>query len=196
VVNHLLLTKQNFIDMKNKLTKLFIGLFIGLVLIGCSARKTQTEIIKEESNVVNSDNSIVDEKSETNVKQISTVAVDDKNEIFSKEEVYEPIDSDKEASIIDSNGNKIILNNSKKTTKTITRKNNIQTKMNSNLDSKRNNASNEQKKINQTSTYKKNNKVKFVDKKTFNWFNLLFLIVPLALLYYLFKKYREKIWWI
>jgi len=182
--------------MKNKLTKLSIGLFIGLVLIGCSARKTQTEIIKEESNVVNADNSIIDKKSETNVKQISTVAVDDKNEIVSKEEVYEPIDPTKEASIIDSNGNKIILNNSKKTTKTITHKNNIQTKINSNFDSKQNSSSKEQKRINQTSTSKKNNKSKFVDKKAFNWFNLLFFIVPLALLYYLFKKYREKIWWI
>jgi ABC-type transport system involved in multi-copper enzyme maturation permease subunit len=194
--SHFLQTKLNFTNMKNRLNKMLFGFFIIIIITGCSARKTQTNVLKEESNIVNTDNSVLDKKSENNVKKTSVLNIDDKNEIVSKEEIYEPIDPLKEASVTDSNGNKTILNNSKKTTKTVNQRNNIQTKLNTKSDVVENKASKEQKKVNNTYMSKIDNKSKLTDKKAFNWFNLLFLILPLALLYYLFKKYREKLWWI
>src|SRR6478735_9618835 len=107
--------------MKTIIKTFIILTVISLIwlLLSCGSRKVNKEHSKEETKTEQIDNSITEIQSESNIKQTTTLKVDDKNEIVSKEDTFEPIDPTKEASIIDENGKKTILNNSKKTSKSI-----------------------------------------------------------------------------
>lgn len=159
--------------------------------MSCGARKTNKEHSKEETKTELTDNSVIEKQSESNVKTTTTTKIDDKDESITVDETYEPIDNTKEASIIDSNGKKTILNNSKKTTKTATKKNNIQSESKTDIQETQKEAVKEQKAIKQLNTSKKENSVKNIKKKQFNPFELLYLIIPLLIIWIAYRKYKQ-----
>lgn len=167
-----------------------------LSLTSCGARKSSVEIAKEENKSIIIDNSVLEKKSDTNVKQTSIVKVDDKNQTIVEETTYQAEDATKEAIIVDQDGKKIVLNNSKKTIKKTIQNNNTQTDSKVDSEIKQNKASNEQKDIEGTSESKTYKKQKDTDKKAIPWYYWVFGLGIIIFIIWLFKKYKEKIWWV
>jgi len=159
--------------------------------LSCGSRKVNKEHSKEEIKTEVVDNSVIEKQSESNIKQTTTLKVDDKNEIISKEDTFEPIDPTKEASIIDENGKKTILNNSKKTSKSTTQKNNTSVSSKLEHTETKKEAVKEQKAVKQVNTSKIENSSKGIDKKPFNPFELLWLIIPLLIIYWVYREYKN-----
>lgn len=179
--------------MKTIIKILLIGLFFSLIalgLISCGARKVNKESSKEETKVDVVDKSVIEKQSDSNVKQTTVVTVNDKNEVISTEETISPIDNTKEASIIGSDGRKIILNNSKKTTKTETKKNNTQTSATENKDEIKSDNSKQQNNIQKSEEKNIEKSVKNVEQKQFNWLSLWWLyLIIIAILYFIGRKF-------
>lgn len=192
--------------MKNLLKILFI--FYVLSLISCGARKTETnkEVLKTDSDITKSsdikkqEDLKISEGESTNT-EITTKTVDN-NQTTVEETVYEPKDSSKPASIIDSNGKKIILDNAKMTTKKSTQKNDTKkdeiSKIISNKDTKIDSKKNEELKSNENSkvSSQSEKKGKKTEKESWSVFNLLWLLIPIGLiflLYWAWKRYRSVI---
>jgi hypothetical protein len=163
----------NFSIMKNSVTYILwiICIIFIWAIYGCGARKT--EVIKTET--------IDNTKTETNIKRSEVVTVNDKHQTTTTEEVIEPIDATKEAVYIDKIGNKQILHNAKKRSVTAVKNNNTKTESNKVADVYKV----EQKAIIQTS------KVKHIDKKQFNPFQLLWLLIPIGVIYWAYRKYKN-----
>lgn len=182
--------------MKTILKILLVSLFFALIamgLISCGARKVNKEHSKEETKSEVVDNSVIEKQTHTNVKTTTTVKVDDKNETVTEETTVSPEDNTKEAFIIEKDGTKVVLNNTKKVYKKTTQKNNTQSDIIKNIDEVKKEAVKEQKSIKQVNTSKKENSVKKVDKKAFNPLNLFWLIIPIALIYFLYRQYKKYI---
>jgi len=107
--------------------KLILLIVLTILLASCGVRKSNVDITKEEIKSTVIDKSVLEKKSDTNVKQSSTVKVDDKNQTIIEETTYQPEDPTKEAIVVDQDGKKIVLNNSKKTIKKTIQNNNTQT---------------------------------------------------------------------
>lgn len=192
--------------MKNLLKILFI-LYV-LSLISCGARKTEkrSEEVKEKSEIKidsqTSDSSVLSDNTTVNNSTESTTKINDKDETITRETTYEPKDISKPAIITDEKGNKIILENVKKTTKETIQKNNKKTdntqKSNvaTNIDKNLSKKNDSKIILDGKTTSEKESDIKNSDKKTFNVFNLLWLLIPiglLLLLYWAWKRYRSII---
>lgn len=153
------------------------------ILYSCGSRKVTKTEAKEEYKVESTDNSIIT----SNVDTFTKLSVNNKDESVTTENVFEPIDNTKEASIIDSNGKKTILNNSRKIVRNIVAKNNT---VFDKQESKKE-AVYEQKAVKHISTSKKENSSKAIDKKQFNPFMLLWLIIPLLVICWFYRKYKN-----
>lgn len=168
-----------------------LAITLGVVLNSCAARKTDKSKTEETVKTEVSNNTIAIKTEDSNVKKTETITVDNKNETVTKETVYEPIDATKPASIIDPDGKKTDLNNSKKTTKETTQKNNTKTD-NSILSAESYKSElSEQSSINNKSQTNKSNETKNVEKKAWSVFNLLWLLILVPI--YLVYKNRWKI---
>ena len=172
-----------------------IYFFLCLVLIysacSCGARKVNKSHSKEETKNEVTDNSKTESVTDTNVKTITTTTTDDKNESVTEETIYKPENSSKEAFIIEKDGTKTVLNNSTKTVRKVTNKNNTNTQTAYNTAEVKKEAVKEQKAINNTITSKKENSSKAIEKKQFNPFELLWLIIPLLIIYWAYRKYKN-----
>jgi len=178
--------------MKN----IILILTILMLLVSCGARKSNVDITKEDSKSVVFDNSIIEKKTDANVKQTSTIKVDDKNQTIVEETTYQAEDPTKEAVVMDDNGKKIVLNNSKKTIKKTIQNNNIKTDSNINSEIKQNKAYNEQKDVKGTIESKTYKKQKETEKKAIPWYYWVLGLGIILFIIWLFKKYKEKIWWV
>lgn len=165
---------------------LFFTLLVSMC--SCGARKVNKTQSKEETTQTVTDNSTVEKKSETNVKTTKTVNVDDKNETVTEETIYEPKDPAIESFIIEKDGTKVVLNNTKKTVKKTTQKNNTQTNKVENSETKQNDAFKEQKSVKEVVEYKKENKSKETKKENFNWLSLWWIYIIILCLLYFFRK--------
>jgi cobalamin biosynthesis Mg chelatase CobN len=168
---------------------------IALGMVSCSARKSQVEISKEVKKNVVVDNSVLEKKSETNVKETTTTKVYDKNETVTEETIYQPEDPTKESFIIEKDGTKVVLNNTKKTVKKTIQKNNTQSEIKSDSEIKQKEASKDKKaikRVDESKTYKKQKEVK---KGAFPWYYIVLIIGVIVLIFWLFRKYKDKIWW-
>lgn len=172
----------------------FCFLFLLLWMTSCSSRKVATTTNKKEVLTENLEN----EKKEsellenTNVKVITDLI---QTEVSTTEtKTYSPIDPTKNSFFIDESGNKKELSNTsykeEKTTSHIDKKGTTKT-----------NLSNEkvEKKSTQKSKSTRTKTTQIIKDKTtnqtsFNWWWLLFLFIPIGI--YLFKKYRNNIWWV
>lgn len=178
--------------------KIIITILLGstIWLVSCGARKSNVDITKEENKSVIVDNSVLEKKSDTNVKQTSIVKIDDKNQTIVEETTYQPEDPTKEAIIVDHDGKKIVLNNSKKTVKKTIQNNNTQTDSKFDSETKENKASKEQKDVKGTSESKTYKKQKETEKKAIPWYYCVLGLGVIIFIIWLFKKYKEKIWWV
>lgn len=165
-----------------------IGGLIALTLFSCGSRKTNKEHSKEEIKSEVVDNSVIEKQTDTNVKTTTTIKIDDKNETVTEETTISPEDNTKEAFIIDKDGTKVVLNNTKKVYKKTTQKNNTQTDALKYIDEAKKDIVKEQKAIKEQYTDKKENSVKNIDKKAYNPLN--FIWIGLIILFVLFIAYR------
>jgi len=167
-------------------------IFVFLVsMCSCGARKVNKEHSKEETKSEVTDNSIIEKQTDTNVKTTTTIKVDDKNETVTEETTISPEDNTKEAFIIEKDGTKVVLNNTKKVYKKTTQKNNTHYELVNNIDELKKETVKEQKAVKQSNTSKKENSSKEVAKKAFNPFNLLWFIIPLLIIYVFYRIYKK-----
>lgn len=164
-----------------------IAIVLGLVMNSCSAKRTaKTETSEEIKTEIVTENNIK-KAEELNVKKTENTIVDDKNETITKETTYEPIDPYKPASIIDGDGRKTDLNNSKKTTRETTKKNNTKTGVaKASNENNKSELSDQSKSASKTEAEKANKAIN-VDRKAFNPLNLLWFLVPLGICFFLYK---------
>lgn len=177
-----------------KKTNIIYGCLIFVFLVAmcsCSARKVNKQSSKEETKTEVVDNSTTETKTESNVKTETLIKVDDKNETVTEETTYKPEDPTKESFIIEKDGTKVVLNNSSKIYKKTTQKNNAKIELLEKFEELKKEASKEQKSIKQVNTSKKENSSKQVEKEAFNWFQLLWLLLPAFIIYWAWRKYKQ-----
>lgn len=162
-----------------------------LSMCSCSSRKVNINKSKEETKTELTDNSVTENKTESNVKTETKTTVDNKNETVTEETTYTPQDNTKESFVIEKDGTKVVLNNTKKTYKKTTQKNNTKTDASTYIDSVKKEDAKELKSIKQRYTHKKENKAKNVEKEAFNWFNLLWFLIPVLALYISYRIYKK-----
>jgi len=183
--------------MKNqKLNYLLLfAIAVAFALNSCGARKAEKTRTEDSVKTETSNDAVIAKKEESNVKKTETTTVDDKNETTTKETVLEPIDSTKPATIIDPDGKETKLNNSKKTIRETTRKNNVKT------DNLVNTVINstaevlEKIKSESKSNSKKTAELIKIDKKVWNVYNLLWLLIPIGLIWLIWKNKGKIIGW-
>lgn len=170
---------------------LSIAFLIVWSLNSCGARHVQKSESKEETKTELTDNSVIEKQTENNIKTETKLTVDDKNESVTTETTYSPEDPTKEAYVIEKDGTKVVLGNSKKTVKTETKKNNTQTEQFGKTEKLKKKADKEQKAIEHVNASIKENSSKEVKKEPFNVFNLFLLIIPIALIYIFYRIYKK-----
>lgn len=165
-------------------------ILITIVFISCGSRKTTSEKSKEETKKEIIDNSIKQTTTNTNVKETTTVKVDDKNETVTEETILEPSDNTNESYVIEKDGTKTVLKNTKKTVRKMTKKNNIQTSSNIDVQEVKKEDLKEEKAVVGTEVSKKEIKQKETDRKALPWYYWLIFLIIIAFIYYGLKKFR------
>jgi len=161
-------------------------------MCSCGARKVQKESSKEEIKTEVVDNSVIEKQTDTNVKTTTTVKVDDRNETVTEETEYTPQDASKESFVIEKDGTKVILNNTKKIVRKTTQKNNTlsESKQHVNSDIKSN--IKEQKEVKQSSASKKENNSKQIYKKAFSPAkSIIIVFIMILVLYVIYRIYKK-----
>lgn len=214
-------------DTRNIIILFVFAIVVGLAMNSCGARKSEKsrnsdssktelsfsekEIIKEEGFNLSKET----EKENTNVKEESAKAVDDKNETVTEETNYEPADPTKPASIIDENGKETVLNNAKKTHKKTTQKNNSKTNETAKSEKTENRQSDKevqaeqkkeserQKELQEKAAAKKAGEEIKIDRSAWSMWNWLWLLIPVGIIVIVWKNktkiaswLTEKIWWV
>lgn len=157
----------------------------------CGARRVNKESNNEEIKTEVVDNSVTEKQTDTNVKTTTTINVDDKNETVTEETVYEPSNNTKESFVIEKDGTKVILNNAKKIVRKTTQNNNTKSELVNNIDELKKETVKEQKAVKQVVESKKQNSSKQIDKKAFSPFNLLWLLIPIGIIYVFYRIYKK-----
>ena len=198
--------------MKNeKINHLLFWLLVfstAFLLNSCSARKSEvfkkqeaseterTELVEKNTNT-----SISSTDTKTETKQENTKVISE-NETVIEETTDTPIDGSAVSEIIHPDGTKTIFKNVMRTIKKTRSKNNqnavssFNQISNTASESKSNQVKQEKKQSNLLEKKSTSQKEKLVQKESWSILNLLWLIVPVLVLYYLFKKYRSRIWWV
>ena len=174
---------------------LLFAIAVAFALNSCGARKAEKTRTEDSVKTETSNDAIIAKKEESNVKKTETTTVDDKNETTTKETVYEPIDSSKPAVIVDPDGKETRLNNSKKTTREMTQKNNVKTDNLVNTVINTTSEALEKIKSESKSNSKKTAELIKIDKKVWNVWNLLWLLIPVAVIYWVWKNKTKIIGW-
>ena len=171
-----------------------------VVISSCGSRKVIRIESKEAAKAEFSDQSKSEQteqsqtKGEINVKKSEEVTVDNQNQTLTKKETIEPVDPTKPASYTDKDGKKQELNNSKKTIETRTQMNNtkteskVKTETSGKKESKTNKKKYENKNIKAKTTNEKLAQENHVDREAWSVFNFLWLLVPAAVLYYVWRN--------
>ena len=171
-----------------------------VVISSCGSRKVIRIESKEAAKAEFSDQSKSEQteqsqtKGEINVKKSEEVTVDNQNQTLTKKETIEPVDPTKPASYTDKDGKKQELNNSKKTIETRTQMNNtkteskVKTETLEKKESKTNKKKYENKNIKAKTTNEKLAQETHVDREAWSVFNFLWLLVPAAVLYYVWRN--------
>lgn len=179
--------------MKTIFKTLVISAILSLVwlFLSCGARKVNKQESKEETKTELTDNSVTEKQTETNIKTENKLTVDDKNETVTEETTYSPEDPTKEAYVIEKDGTKTVLSNAKKTVKKETKKNNTSVVKNNLTTETKKEDEKEKKAVKKVNVSTKENSSKEVKKEPFNVFNLLWLIIPIVLIYIFYRIYKK-----
>lgn len=187
------------IIMKTIIKILLISLFFSLIalgLISCGARKIEKSIVKEEVKSEVSDKSTTEKQFESNIKENIVVKIDDKNKTIIEETTYEPKDPTKEAIVIEPDGSKTILNNSKKITKKTTKQNDTKSEIKYDSEIKQKEAVKDKKAIKASSNTDVVKKASKTEREAVSMWNWLWLLIPIGIVVWLLRKYTDKIWWV
>lgn len=180
--------------MKNIISCL---LLLTLALTSCGARKSNSSTLETKERSQIEINSVEDTKSQTNldtnVKTSVTVETNEKTGEVIETTVDEPIDNTKPATVIDENGSKTELNNSKRTKTKRTILGDKQTKAVTNIDANEKVSQIDQKhaevKSKATTDKRSKAKAKETDREavSFAWLWWFLLLIPLARIIYCIK---------
>lgn len=194
-------------ETKNHLLFWLLVLSIAFLLNSCGARKSEVLKKQEDSKTEktelaekNTNTSISSTDTKTETKQENTKVISE-NETVIEETTDTPIDGSNVSEIIHPDGTKTIFKNVIRKTKKTRIKNNqnsissVNQISNTASESKSNQIQQEKKQSKSLEKKSTSQKEKLVQKDSWSAWNLLWFIVPLLLLYYLFKKYRSQIWW-
>ena len=192
--------------MKNeKINHILLGVLAALLVFAinaCGARKKNTTKTEQSTTVESIDKSKIDkyENTESNIKKLETVIINNQNQTTTIEETVEPIDPTKEAFFTDKEGRKQSLVNGKKTTKTTVSNNNTKKKNKKKGAEtiKTNKKESEAKEIKTKAETVKKAATLHVKREAVSLWNLAWLLIPfsLYLIYRNWAKINEKIWWI
>ncbi|MBC7847265.1 MAG: hypothetical protein H7Y10_12310 [Flavobacterium sp.] len=176
---------------------LLFALFFSIVALcySCGASKSDKTKTKEEIKTEASNKSTVDASDESNVKKTEKTTVDDQNQTTTKETTYEPIDNTKPSSIIDADGKETKLNNSKKTTRETTQKNNTKTAVAKASDENHKSKTSAKSESNNKSSAKKAGLAVKRENKGFSFWNLLWLLIPATVIWWVWKNKTKIIAW-
>lgn len=189
--------------MKNqKLRHILLGVFavlLGLAINSCGARKKEATKTAQSTTVESTDKSKIDksENTESNVKKSEIIIISNQNQTTTIEETVEPIDPTKEAFFTDKEGRKQSLVNGKKTTKTTVSNNNAKSELKNEVAEaiKTKKKELETKDIKAKAETVKKAATVHVKREAVSLWNLAWLLIPFGL-YFLYQKFKEKIWWI
>ena len=192
--------------MKNeKLNHILLGVLAALLVFAinaCGARKKNTTKTEQSTTVESIDKSKIDkyENTESNIKKLETVIINNQNQTTTIEETVEPIDPTKEAFFTDKEGKKQSLVNGKKTTKTTIANNNNKSESKKYITeaTKSNKKESEAKNIKAKAETTKKAATVHVEREAVSLWNLAWLLIPfsLYLIYRNWAKINEKIWWV
>ena len=179
-----------------------LALALAMLCNSCGAVKKDKTKTEEVTKTENSNNSVVEKKEESNEKITENTIIDDKNETVIEETNYEPIDNTKPATIIDADGKETKLNNSKKTTRKTTKKNNTKTDNSKKSDEFHKSELSEQSESKGKSEGKKAGLAVKRESEAWSIWNLLWLIIPIGIVYLAWKNkvkiiaWFNGIWWV
>jgi hypothetical protein len=149
-----------------------------LSLTSCSSRKVDLEKTKNVSEI-KTDSLVIQEKA--SVKEIKI-----KYNIDKWIETIEPIDATKEIIIVDSFGKKTTLKNARIKREKLSDKSEIKEKSSIKENNKVQKKSTENK-----VTIQKTKQT----EKTYSWTNIFWLLIPIGL-YFAYKQYKDKLWFV
>lgn len=186
-------------ETKNHLLFLLLVLSIAILLNSCGARKKDATKTEQSTTVESTDKSKIDksENTESNVKKSESIIINNQNQTTTIEETVEPIDPTKEAFFTDKEGRKQSLVNGKKTTKTTVSNNNAKSELKNEVAEaiKTNKKESEAKNIKAKAETAKKAATVHVKREAVSLWNLAWLLIPFGL-YFLYQKFKDKIWWI
>jgi hypothetical protein len=186
--------------MKNRKinTRMFMVLIllITLALNSCGARKAGKSRNTEKIESVIDESLVTEKKEDSNLKITENTQVDDKNEIVTEEEFYEPVNPLRLSSLMNCDGKTIILNNAKKTIRKTTSKNHFKTEKNKKTE--------EAKKMLESVEIKKKQEILEIKKKedqkieceALKTFNLFWLLIPIGLIAIIWRNKTKLASWI
>ena len=183
--------------MKKIFTILLVCLALAFLMLfaSCGASKSDKTKTVEETKTEASNKSTVDAADESNVKKTQNTIIDDKNETITEETILEPMDPSKPASITEANGDKIDLNNSKKIWKRIRQKNNTKTDVAKASDESHKSKIQAKSESNNKATVKKAALAVHREKEAWSVWNLLWLLIPAAVIWWVWKNKTKIIGW-
>lgn len=157
------------------------------LFFSCGARHVKKEQSKEETRTEQADNSVIEKQTDTNVKKTVETKTDDKDEIKINEIIYEFSDTGTLGqNDINEESQKVI----RKIIRQYSQKNNTQASSGTTTNEVKKEVEKEQKAVINTSVSKKENKLKEAVKESFKWYNLLWFIIPIGIIYYFYRRYK------
>ncbi len=182
-------------NQKIKLILLFVfAIALSFAMNSCRSVKKDktnlTEIVKTDDLKTETET----EKAETNVQKTEETKTNSTTGTVTKKTTTRPIDPTKHATVTDKKGNKTTLNNAElveeETTSNTTTTTDQKIALAIKAKKEKERLLNEQKKLEQT---RKEDQLA-LDKKVFNFWQLLWLIIPAGI--YIIYRNKDKIWWI
>ena len=169
-----------------------IAILLIVILASCGAVKKKTSKISEETKIEKLDSIKTIEKDTSNIKKTEQTKVDDKTKTVVKKTTWEPVDPTKPASTIEPDGTKTNLNNVKKIVEETIQSNDVKTDNSKNYEESKK-SEKETKSESQTKTeINKDQKEIDLDKKQWNPWSLIWVLIPIGIMIFIWRKYFVK----
>lgn len=169
---------------------------ISILMNSCGSRKAEKNRSTEETKTEAATETDIAKKEESssNVDQKTTVV--EKEKVREVETTYKPIDPAKEATVTTPEGKKHVLNNAEVVIKETDK--DKETKTDTSINSEITNKSEltDKSKADNKADVKKDSEAILTDRKEANPLNLLWWLIPVAIVLFLLNKYKSKIWWV
>ena len=169
---------------------------ISILMTSCGARKAEKNRSTEEAQtVIISDNNVIKKDEYVSIVEEKTTVVD-KEKVKETETTYKPIDATKEATVTTPEGKKHILNNAEVVIKETEK--DKETKNDASVNSSITNKTEliDKSKSENKAANKKDSEAILIDRKEKNPLDLLWWLIPIAIVVFLFKNKSKIAGWI